>query len=71
VTRTVYDEEGDVLHDETWNTSYRGEYRVIRVGTKIPPKPEPKPKAEKPAPPPAPTVTTPTTAPPPTTTTQP
>ena len=68
VTRTVYGEEGEVLHDETWNTSYRGEYRVIRVGTKIPPKPEPKPKAEKPAPPPAPTTTTPTTAP---TTTQP
>ena len=68
VTRTVYGEEGEVLHDETWNTSYRGEYRVIRVGTKIPPKPEPKPKAEKPAPPPAPTVTTPTTTP---TTTQP
>ena len=44
VTRTVYDEEGAVLHDETWNTSYRGEYRVIRVGTKPPPKPPPKSK---------------------------
>ena len=53
VTRTVYDEQGEVIHDETWNTSYRGEYRVIRVGTKPPPKPEPKakPKAEKPVPP--------------------
>ena len=62
VTRTVYDEQGAVLHDETWNTSYRGEYRIIRVGTKPPPKPEPKakPKAEKPAPPP-PTETAPTT----------
>ena len=56
VTRTVYDEQGNVLHDETWNTSYRGEYRVIRVGTK--PKPKPQPKAKPPAPP---TVSTPTT----------
>jgi vancomycin resistance protein YoaR len=62
VTRTVYDEQGEVLHDETWNTSYRGEFRIIRVGTKPPPKPEPKakPKAAKPAPPP-PTETAPTT----------
>jgi vancomycin resistance protein YoaR len=68
VTRTVYDEAGNVLHDETWNTSYRGEYRVIRVGSKPKPKPEPKPKpGPKPAPP-APTVTTPTT---PTTPTRP
>ncbi len=61
VTRKVYDEDGNLIHDETWNTSYRGEYRVIRVGTKPPPKPEPKakPKSEKPAPPP--TETTPTT----------
>jgi vancomycin resistance protein YoaR len=44
VTRAVYDERGKVLHDETWNTSYRGEYRIVRVGTKPPPKPEPKPK---------------------------
>ncbi|MEO5577361.1 MAG: VanW family protein [Gaiellaceae bacterium] len=57
VTRTVYDEQGNVLHDETWNTSYRGEYRIIRVGTKPPPKPEPpkddpvKPKPEPPVPP--------------------
>ena len=40
VTRKVYDEEGTLLHDETWNTSYRGEYRIIRVGTKPPPKPQ-------------------------------
>jgi vancomycin resistance protein YoaR len=52
VTRKVYDEEGTLLHDETWNTSYRGEYRIIRVGTKPPPKPKTKPKAETPAPPP-------------------
>jgi vancomycin resistance protein YoaR len=47
VKRTVYDERGKVLYDETWNTSYRGEYRVIRVGTKKPPKPKPKPKPSK------------------------
>jgi len=46
VTRTVYGASGVVIHDETWNTSYRGEYRVIRVGTKPPPKPERKPKAK-------------------------
>ncbi|MGH3073202.1 MAG: VanW family protein [Gaiellaceae bacterium] len=60
VTRTVYDEQGKVLHDETWTTSYRGEYRVIRVGTKPKPKPKAKPKpGEKPAPPP--TTTSPAT----------
>ena len=40
VTRTGYDAQGNVLFDETWNTSYRGEFRFIRVGTK--PKPKPK-----------------------------
>ncbi len=51
VDRTVYNADGSVLYDETWNTSYRGEYREIRVGTK--PKPKPKPPAEKEKPPPA------------------
>ena len=72
VDRTVYGEDGNVIHEETWNTSYRGEYRVIRVGTKPKPKPKPKdPPAAKPAPPPEPpattggaTTTTTTTAPP-------
>jgi vancomycin resistance protein YoaR len=53
VTRKVYDARGRVLHDETWNTSYRGEYRVIRFGTKAPPPPQKKPPAkaeEKPKP---------------------
>jgi vancomycin resistance protein YoaR len=40
VTRTVYRANGTVLYDETWRTAYRGEKRVVRVGTK---KPEPKP----------------------------
>ena len=47
VTRTVYGEDGNVIHDETWNTSYRGEYRIIRVGTKKPPPP---PEEEDPKP---------------------
>ena len=48
VTRTVYDAAGKVLHDETWNTSYRGEFRIVRVGTKPKPKPK-KPDPTKPA----------------------
>ena len=76
VTRKVYAADGSLLYDETWNTSYRGEYREIHVGTK--PKPKPKP-----APPPPPKTTTgatttgatttgaTTTEPPPPTTTQP
>jgi vancomycin resistance protein YoaR len=59
VDRTVYGEDGEVIHDETWNTSYRGEYRVIRVGTK--PKPKPPKAKPKPAPPVAPPPTVPTT----------
>jgi vancomycin resistance protein YoaR len=34
VTRTVYAQDGTLLRTETWNTSYKGETRVIRVGTK-------------------------------------
>ena len=50
VERTVYGENGRVLHDETWTTSYRGETRVVSVGTKVeePPPPPPKPP-KKPA----------------------
>jgi vancomycin resistance protein YoaR len=53
VRRVVYTEAGTVLRDEWWRTSYRGEYRVVRVGTKPPPpKPPPpeKPREEKPKP---------------------
>ena len=53
VDRTVYNTDGSVLYDETWNTSYRGEYREVRVGTKPKPKPKPKPPADKEKPPPA------------------
>jgi vancomycin resistance protein YoaR len=73
VTRTVYGADGTVLHDETWNTSYRGEYRIVRVGTKPKPKPPPEKADEPEVPPPPPTTTAPTTTtappPPPTTTT--
>jgi vancomycin resistance protein YoaR len=41
VTRTIYGEGGTLIRTETWNTSYRGETRVVRIGTK----PKPKPKA--------------------------
>ncbi|HJV29338.1 MAG TPA: VanW family protein [Gaiellaceae bacterium] len=60
VTRTVYNRDGSVLYDETWRTNYRGEKRVIRVGTK---------KKDKPKPPTTstPTTTTPTTTTPTTT----
>jgi vancomycin resistance protein YoaR len=34
VTRTVYSSDGSVLRDETWTTSYKGETRIVRVGTK-------------------------------------
>ncbi|HEX9506173.1 MAG TPA: VanW family protein, partial [Acidimicrobiia bacterium] len=36
--RTVYDESGKLLSDTTFYSSYRGEVRVIRVGTKRRPK---------------------------------
>jgi vancomycin resistance protein YoaR len=44
VTRTVYASDGTLISDETWNTSYRGETRVVRMGTKPNPKPKPEPK---------------------------
>jgi len=42
VSRTVYDANGTVLHEDSWYSSYRSEPKVVRVGTK--PKPKPKPK---------------------------
>jgi vancomycin resistance protein YoaR len=52
-TRKVYAADGKLIRSETWNTSYAGEKRVVRIGTKAP---EPKPK--KPV---EPTTTEPTT----------
>ena len=34
VTRKVYLSNGDLLYDETWTTNYRGEKRIVRIGTK-------------------------------------
>jgi len=44
VTRTIYSAEGDLIREETWNTSYKGETRVVRVGTKKPQPTPPKPE---------------------------
>jgi vancomycin resistance protein YoaR len=34
VTRTIYGADGELIRTETWNTSYKGETRIVRVGTK-------------------------------------
>jgi vancomycin resistance protein YoaR len=46
VRRRVYTANGQLLYDNTWYSSYRGEPRVVRVGTKH----RPKPKAPPPPP---------------------
>ncbi len=38
VHRLVYSPSGKLLHDDTWYSSYRGETKIIRVGTKPKPK---------------------------------
>ena len=40
-TRRIYGSDGKLLRAETWNTSYAGEKRLVRIGTKAP---EAKPK---------------------------
>ncbi len=42
VRRRVYTASGRLLYDNTWYSSYRGEDRLVRVGTK--PKAKPKKK---------------------------
>lgn len=42
VNRKVYGENGKLLYDSTWYSSYSGEKSVILVGTKKKPKPKPK-----------------------------
>ena len=37
-TRKVYSADGELIHSETWTTSYEGQDRVVRVGTKVEPK---------------------------------
>jgi len=46
VTRRVYDQDGKLLYENTWYSSYQGEKEVVRVGTK---KPKPKPKPVDPS----------------------
>ncbi len=43
-TRRVYDAKGNLLYDNTWYSSYRGEKKIVLVGTK----PKPKAKPAKP-----------------------
>jgi vancomycin resistance protein YoaR len=43
VRRRVYTANGTLLYDNTWYSSYRGEPRVVRVGTKHKPEPKPPP----------------------------
>jgi vancomycin resistance protein YoaR len=57
VHRRVYSEDGKLLYDDVWYSSYRGEKEIVRVGTK-------KAKPEKP-PQPGEETPTETTAPPP------
>jgi vancomycin resistance protein YoaR len=42
-TRKVYSAGGELIRSETWTTAYKGEERVIRVGTKVEPKTKPVP----------------------------
>jgi vancomycin resistance protein YoaR len=53
VTRTIYGKDGELLRTETWNTSYRGETKLVRVGTKTkkPPKTDPTAPGTSPKPP--------------------
>ncbi len=52
-TRTIYSADGQLIDEETWTTSYEGEDRVVRVGTKVvaPPKKKaaPPPQGDEPA----------------------
>jgi vancomycin resistance protein YoaR len=47
VRRRVYTSTGTLLYDNTWYSSYRGEPRLVHVGTKPKPKPKPPPKKKK------------------------
>jgi vancomycin resistance protein YoaR len=42
-TRAIYAPDGELIDEETWSTSYEGETRVVRVGTKVVPPPKTKP----------------------------
>ena len=63
VRRRVYSAGGALLYDNTWYSSYRGEPRVVRVGTKARPKPPPKKGPSGPSGPSGPTGATGVTSP--------
>jgi vancomycin resistance protein YoaR len=44
VRRLVYSPSGKLMYDATWYSSYRGDYQIVRVGTK---QPEPKEKKDE------------------------
>jgi vancomycin resistance protein YoaR len=47
-TRKIYSAGGELIRSETWTTSYEGETRVVRVGTKVvEPEPKKKPDAQQ------------------------
>jgi vancomycin resistance protein YoaR len=60
-TRKIYSADGDLIRSETWTTSYEGETRVVRVGTKVVAKPKTEPEKKTNAELPTGTETTPTT----------
>jgi vancomycin resistance protein YoaR len=60
-TRKIYSADGDLIRSETWTTSYEGETRVVRVGTKVVAKPKSQPKTTPSSETPVGTETTPTT----------
>jgi vancomycin resistance protein YoaR len=64
VERKVYSAGGKLLYDNKWSSFYRGEYRVINVGTKPKPKLPPPVKKKKKVPPPPPPPSTEPPAPP-------
>jgi vancomycin resistance protein YoaR len=41
VERKVYGRSGKLLYDDHWSSHYRGEYRIVRVGSKKKPKKKP------------------------------
>jgi vancomycin resistance protein YoaR len=51
VRRKVFSPSGKLMYDATWYSSYRGDYQIVRVGTKPPPKAEAKKKKDEAAPP--------------------
>lgn len=46
-TREIYGPDGDLIDSETWTTSYKGETRIIRIGTKAPEAKPAKPGAKQ------------------------